>query len=44
MRHTIIHALGQARLEELHRQARRDALARDARQARRAQRRAARHA
>jgi hypothetical protein len=36
--HTTVQALGQARLADLHDQARRDALARAARRARRAQR------
>jgi hypothetical protein len=38
MQHTTVQALGQARLAELHSQAQRDALARAARQARRAAR------
>ena len=41
--HTIVQALGQARLADLHDQARRDALARAARQARRARRQHATH-
>ena len=39
MRYTTAQALGQARLAEVHHQAQRDALARRARQARRAYRR-----
>ena len=43
MTHTTIQALGQARLADLHDQARRDALARAARRARRARRQHATH-
>lgn len=41
--HTTVQALGQARLADLHDQARRDALARAARRARRARRQPATH-
>lgn len=41
MFHSIAHAVGQARLADLHREAQRDALAHAARQARRARRRQA---
>ena len=41
--HTTVQALGQARLADLHDQARRDALARAARRARRAQRQHSTH-
>ena len=43
MAHTIVQALVQARLADLHDQARRDALARAARRARRARRQPATH-
>jgi hypothetical protein len=43
MQHTTVQALGQARLAELHRQGQRDALARAARQARRARRQEPEH-
>ena len=43
MQHTTVQALGQAHLAELRTQAQRDALARAARQARRASRRRSRH-
>jgi hypothetical protein len=43
MQHTTVQALGRAHLAELHRQAQRDALARAARQARRARRQQSGH-